>query len=111
MEIGLGQTNELNRHAYTTFPLSATMSHLGMLHLDLVGTMDNQNIERKRVIYAKAIQAACLHLEQLYLPKSYLNPHVIKNNNSIQSRNRGTPYKKGTGQRRCMLSKEERMLY
>ena len=48
MEIGLGQSNELNRHAYTTFPLRTTMSHLGMLHLDLVGTMDNQNIERRR---------------------------------------------------------------
>ena len=112
METRPSQTNKLNMPAYTMFLLSTTISQLGSLYLDLVGTMDNINIERKMVIYAEAIRIACFHLEQSYLcPRSYLNPHVIRNRNYIQSRNRGTPYKEGTGQRRCMFSKEKRMIH
>ena len=84
METELAQTNKLNRPAYTTFPLSTTINQLELLHMDLVGTMDNINIERKMVIYMEAIWTTSVHLEQSYLrPKSYSNPHVIGNMNSI----------------------------
>ena len=78
------QTSELNRPAYTLFPLSSTISQLGILYLDPVWTMDVRNIDKKMIAHVEAIQIACLYLEQLYLcPISYINPHVIRNNNYI----------------------------
>ena len=57
------QTSELNRPAYSLFPLSSAISQLGLLYLDLVGTMDVRNIDKKRIAHVEAIQIACLYLE------------------------------------------------
>ena len=106
------QSSELNRFAHTIFHISTTPSQLELLHLDLMESVHEENLVRKRLIYAEAIRTACHYLRQSYQhPISHINPYMIKTRNSIQSRNRGTPYKERIGKRRCLFSKEERMLH